>query len=408
MEQPGTAAQRYYGSMSAEALLSLGSMEGIYDLPAVETRAIPFQPGERRIPAWPGYALAAFVAAVSYAIHYLPVPPFRIASEYGARRPVSASIIAIVAGLLVRNLFAVTPASVDGCKKLVRKILPITIVLTGAGLNLASIASVGFTALTITLICIGLAVISAWYFGRMLGIHSKTALLIGTGTAICGTSAIVAVAPLIEAGDEDLTLSIGTVNLLGLILMFTLPLLGGLLRLRDEAFAVWAGTSIHAVPQVVAAAFAFSQKSGMLATLVKLVRVALLAPFTFVLALWYARRPAFASAANATPKVHYARLVPAFLWGFLALSLLNTLDMLPALQFHPAPFLPGVQRNFSVSSPNLLVEIGNMLLTLAMGAMGLEVNLRFLTKVGGRAILTGVGSCLALCGASLALIRLLM
>lgn len=394
--------------MSPEALLSLGSMEGIYDLPAIVPGIIPAKTAEKRIPAWPGYTLAASVAALSYAIHYLPVTPFRVVTGYGVRRPVSASIIAIVAGLLVRNLLAVAPSTVDSCKKLVRKILPVTIVLTGAGLNLAAIATVGFAALSVTFFCIILAVVSAWYFGRILGIHPKTALLIGTGTAICGTSAIVAVAPLIEADDEDLTLSVGTVNLLGLLLMFALPLAGGLLQLKDEAFAVWAGTSIHAVPQVVAAAFAFSQKAGTLATLVKLVRVSLLAPFTFVLALWYARRPAFAAGAVATPKVHYARLVPAFLWGFLALSLLNTLDLLPALQFHLAPFVPTMERDFSVSSTNLLVEIGNILLTLAMGAMGLEVNLRFLTKVGGRAIATGVGSCLALCAASLALIRLLM
>ena len=85
-------------------------------------------------------------------------------------------------------------------------------------------------------------------------------------------------------------LSMSTINLLGLPLMFLFPLAGAMLGLSDQAYGVWAGTSIHAVPQVVAAAFAFSPGAGSIATLVKLVRVALLAPFTFVLAIAYARR----------------------------------------------------------------------------------------------------------------------
>ena len=119
----------------------------------------------------------------------------------------------------------------------------------------------------------------------MLKLWKRTALLIGAGTAICGNSAIVAVAPLIDATDEDLMLSMSTINLLGLPLMFLFPLAGAMLGLGDQAYGVWAGTSIHAVPQVVAAAFAFSPGAGSIATLVKLVRVALLAPFTFVLAI---------------------------------------------------------------------------------------------------------------------------
>ena len=75
----------------------------------------------------------------------------------------------------------------------------------------------------------------------------------------------------------------GTVNVLGLLLMFCFPLLGSLMGLSDGAFGVWAGTSIHAVPQVIAAGFAFSEKAGVLATLVKLVRVTLLAPYLIVM-----------------------------------------------------------------------------------------------------------------------------
>jgi uncharacterized integral membrane protein (TIGR00698 family) len=385
-------SRTYYDSMSEEALLSLGSMEGVYHLPVVERRgATPARPQTESL--LPGYLAAATVAALGYAIHYLPFAPFRMEAAQAVRRPISAAIVAILVGVLARNLFPVTSSILPGCKTIVRRVIPLTIVLTGAGLNLAHIASVGLPSLAVTIVCIVLAMVSAHIAGRTLGLFPKTSLLIGAGTAICGTSAIVAVAPLIEAEDEDVTLSVGTVSLLGLVLMFALPMAGHLMRLDQAAFGVWAGTTIHAVPQVVTAGFAYGEQAGSLATLIKLMRVTLLAPFMFVLMALYARP-------RAGVTVHYSRFIPPFVWGFLAIALLNTLDLIPALDFG--------KHSLSVPLGSVLVEGGNILLTLAMAALGLEVNLRMLSSVGGKALAVGVISCLVLCAASLALIRLLL
>jgi uncharacterized integral membrane protein (TIGR00698 family) len=385
--------------LDAEALASLDSMEGL-DVPIVVTRAVPGKGKPVRPSIWPGYAAALLIAAAAYLVHYLPFVPFRIAGEFGVRRPVSPAIIAILLGVVARNALRLPHVILEGCKGIVRKVIPVTIVLTGFSLNLTSLEKVGVPALVIILTCIGVATGSAYWFGRMLKLWKRTALLIGAGTAICGNSAIVAVAPLIDATDEDLMLSMSTINLLGLPLMFLFPLAGAMLGLGDQAFGVWAGTSIHAVPQVVAAAFAFSPGAGSIATLVKLVRVALLAPFTFVLAIAYARRKRTDGV-----QVHYSRLVPPFFWGFVAAALMNTLGLIPALEFHP---VWQASRSFSVSTADVLADAGSFLLTLAMAAMGLEVDVHFLARVGGRALLTGVVSCLALCAASLALIRLML
>lgn len=373
-----------YGYISDEALLSLDSMEGIHQLPRTG------QP-ERKTLAWWGSLWAAAIAAFSFGIHYLPFPPFRVGAGSGVRYPISAAIIAIMGGVLIRNLFPLASSSVESARALARRVIPITIVLTGAGLNLVRIASVGWTALLVTLICIVLSMLAAIWFGKLLGVWARTGLLIGAGTAICGTSAIVAVAPLIEAEDQDIMLSISTVNILGLCLMFLLPAAGGLLHLRDDAFGIWAGTSIHAVPQVVAAAFAYSPQAGALATLVKLVRVTLLAPFLFIVSYLYARR-------HSTVAIPYAKLIPPFVYGFLALALLNTFRLLPVLQF---PF-------GTAPLSDLLASLGEILLTLSMAAMGLEVNVRFLARAGGAALLTGTAVSVILCIASLLLIRLLL
>lgn len=350
-------------------------MEGLLDLPAAKV-----QP-PRRAPEWPGYLAAGAVAALAFGAHELP-----------GLHLISTAILAMAGGILARNLITLPAPVVTGIKRVARTVIPVTIVLSGAGLDLSKIAAVGMTALAITLICIAIATLTATGTGRLLKVWPKTAMLIGAGTAICGTSAIVAVAPLIEAADEDLMLSIGTINILGLLLMFALPAIGAALHMSDQRFGVWAGVSIHAVPQVVAAAFAFSPAAGALATLVKLVRVTMLAPFLFVLGIVRARNLGTKS------KVNYAGLIPKFVWGFLILAGLSTLGLLPVLQF----------RFGAYPLARLLTNLGEYLLTLSMAALGMEVNIRFFAQVGGTALLTGLIACLTLCLGSLLLIYLLL
>jgi len=364
-------------------------MEGSVYRPVVER-----QPAAPRVklapkPLWPGWLAAIGVAALAYAIHYLPFAPFRV----GVRRPISAAILAILVGALAANFFPLGIKILHGAKDCVRRSIPLTIILTGASLSFANATAVGWRAFAIIVATMTSAMAAAWIFGRMLKLTSGASMLIGAGTAICGNSAIIAVAPLIDAEDRDVMLSVGAINVLGLALMFVSPFAGGLLGMNDQAYGVWAGTTIHAVPQAVAAGFAFSEKAGGLATLVKLVRVALLAPLLLILAFSYA------GSKGDRVKVHYARLIPPFLWGFLFLFALNSLGLLPSLQF---------QNGFGVASASVLTEAGNLLLTLSMAALGLEVNIRVLAKAGGAAMAAGTLTCIATCAASYLLIRALL
>src|SRR4051794_7983203 len=128
IRQPVTSSP----AISEEIDLSLSSMEGI--APEPSRKPSPLRS------VYPGALAALLVAAFSYALHFLPFAPFRIAGEHGFRRPISASIIAIVAGVLARNLFPLPSSVAPGCKTLTRRLLPVTIVLTGAGLNLTDMA----------------------------------------------------------------------------------------------------------------------------------------------------------------------------------------------------------------------------------------------------------------------------
>lgn len=388
-DRPERAAPPANFGIPLEALRSLDSMEGVYARPVAEIKAPPQLRPPKTSPL-SGYVLTLAATGFAYLVHYLPFPPFRVTGASGVRHPLSAAIIAMLAGIAVRNLIRLPAYVVESARGMPRRVIPASIVLTGAGLNLAAIASIGIRALMITLACLTVALASSIWLGAMTRLVRKTAILIGAGTAICGTSAIVAVAPLIQAEDQDMLLAIGTVNILGLAFMFAMPLLGSLMHLSDQAFGVWAGTSIHAVPQVLAAAFSYSQPAGALATLVKLVRVALLAPLIFGLGIWHSRQ-----AGAGKTEIHYHRLVPAFVWGFLVLASLNTADLLPVVQF----------RFGAYPTSSMLTDASELLLAISMAAMGLEVNIVQFSKIGGRAMLVGTLSGLILLATSLLLIR---
>ncbi len=380
---PG-AMNNFYGtivSISPEAAVSLGSMEGMVDTAVLEPPAT--SPIESFVASpWFGYVAAGTVTLLAYAMSHLPYMP-------------SLAMLAIILGVVVRNV-APIPGTVSlGCKKIVRSLIPVAIVFTGAGLSFAELGKVGFTAGAITLGCVAVALAGTYWIARALGLTHKTATLLGIGTGICGSSAIVAAAPLVEADDEDMVLSIGAVNLFGLLVMLALPAIGAAMALDAAAFGVWAGTTIHAVPQVLAAATGYDPAGDALqiATLVKLGRVAMLAPVVFVLAVMTAQ----ARATAGRRRIHYARLVPWFVWGFIVMALLNTMALLPQIHF--------AELNWTFDLDHVLDKnIGKLLLTVAMAAIGLEVRLKSLLSVGGKAVLAGLISSLLLAAASLVMI----
>lgn len=370
--------------------------------------ASPPKDSPRLLPIVAAMGLLIGLTVTAYAMHGLNFPPFRIETPGGVRRSVSPEIIAILLGVLLRNLMTLPPVVGGAARFVVRRILPATIVFMGAGLNLFDMQRIGLPALVVTLSSIIFATLAAYLIGQGLKLTPQSSLLIGAGTAICGNSAIVAVAPLVEAKDEDLVLSLGTINLFGLLVMLVLPLAGGFLQFGDEAFGVWAGVSVHAVPQAVAAGYAFSPAAGAVATLVKLVRVTLLTPVVIVLALVYARRHAGEANVREKTAVHFARLIPWYIWGFVVLSLVNTLGWLPELALTPDGWAASWWGGPKLAVSKLLTEVGKALLTLAMVAIGLEVNLKTLARVGLPAVLTGFLAAAGLVGFSWAAIRALL
>jgi len=300
-------------------------------------------------------------------------------------------MVAIVLGMAIANLAGLPKALVPGLKFTAKKLLPLAIILLGARLDFMMIVKVGAlgVALSVCTILLGLAIFA--FFIRRGWVKQKLGLLLGIGTAICGGTAIVAAAPILEAEDDDVTFGVATVTLVGLVAMFLLPLAGHAMHLSEKAFGIWAGLSIHQTPQVVAAGFAYGDTAGDTATIVKLARVSLLAPVLLIVSFRLAKKAANSgSAAQPKRSTRWLSMFPSFVLGFLAIALLRTLGWLPDVTFHIARSAIAGAGSHDVSLVKLCDTVSKFLIVTAMAAVGLETSVTSLRQTGLRPLLLGL------------------
>jgi len=357
-------------------------------------------------PRFPGLLLATAIAAIAVYVHSLPFAPFTVGEE--GRHPIDTMLIAIVIGIAIRNLLPMPEWLRPGIKYSVKKVLPFAIVLMGAKLDFFEVLRVSGRALSINLLCVTVALgLTIWLCARF-GVTRRLGLLIGIGTAICGGTAIAVTAPVIEAEDSETAFAVTTVTLFGLISIVAFPLIGTLLGLSQADFGVWAGTAIHATPQVMAAGFAYGPEAGEVAIIVKLVRVLLLAPMVVLIGALYAREKRRQQEAHVAPRTRLTTLFPPFILGFVGLAVAKTLNLLPNFTLHLEQSPLWEAGSVDVAMSTLATTVSSFLIAIAMAGVGLGVHLRGLAKIGVRALYVGLFAAVVLAGFSLLLIRLFL
>jgi uncharacterized integral membrane protein (TIGR00698 family) len=311
----------------------------------------------------------------------LPIWPFTLSN---GKHPFDSAGIAILLGLVLGNTLAIPTYFQPGIKFSVKKILPLGIVLLGARLNMADLMHVGFTGILLSILEIVLAFTVLRLLGRSMKLGSGITTLLGVGTGICGGSAILAAAPVIEAEEEDVVFSVAVVSLLGTAAMFLFPLIGHLLGMPQRSFGLWCGLTLHQTPQVVAAGFTYGHSAGEIATIAKLARVCLLAPAIFIMGFTYSRSKNRLSEANGSKrkKINYRSLVPTFIIGLFVLVALRTMGLLPDVTLHLGSdsVFGSITRNASIT--RLCADLSTFFIVISMAAAGLETRISVLRKIG--------------------------
>ncbi|MEP7028605.1 MAG: putative sulfate exporter family transporter [Candidatus Eisenbacteria bacterium] len=292
---------------------------------------------------------AALVLPLTLLAWYLaPLPGLQVLGPLG---------LALLLAALTRAAIGLPAGSETGVRFFARPLLRAAIVIMGVRLDFEKLVQAGPRVLAVDVLVVFLGVAFVGWMGGRMGVRRPLALLLGVGTSVCGASAIAAAGPLVRAEEDDVAVSIGLVSLLGTIGVVAYPALGRLLHLADAAYALLCGATLHEVPQVLAAAFARGQAAGDFGTLVKLTRVALLAPLALGLSA--------IETAHGGERISWRRLpVPWFVVGFVAVGALRSLGAIPA------SIVPGLEL------------VSKVLLVAAMAAVGLGVHAEAVKRLG--------------------------
>ncbi|MGO9007015.1 MAG: YeiH family protein [Beijerinckiaceae bacterium] len=321
---------------------------------------------------WPGLILTSAIAGASFALRELPgVSTF------------SPMILAIVIGIAFHNLVGTPARAKAGVAFSLRRILRFAIILLGLQLTVTQVREVGATGIAVIALTLAATFVFTTWLGRLLGVDRKLAQLIAAGTSICGASAVIATNTVTDARDEDVAYAVACVTVFGSIAMFVYPLLPGILNLAPHAYGLWAGSSIHEIAQVVAAAFQDGQSAGEFGTIAKLSRVMMLAPVVISLGLMARRRTHHAEDSR-NAKIP----MPWFVLGFIALVLINSIIAVPPT-IKPA-----------------IVATTSFGLAMALAAMGLETDVRKLRAKGLKPLLLGLAAFIFIAGFSLMLVKM--
>ncbi len=285
-----------------------------------------------------------------------------------------------VFGILLGMLFAKKrrPQAVEkGIQFTGKKILQYAIILLGFEMNLFHVMEVGEQSLYVMIFTLLAAFCAAFLVGKVLGLDRDMTSLIGAGTAICGGSAIAAVAPVIGAKDRDVVISIATIFFFNVLAVFIFPFLGHSWGMTDTGFGMWAGTAINDTSSVVAAGYAYSHEAGAYATIVKLTRTLMIVPVCLFFSLLVMK------GARSGAGFSLRRIFPMFVLYFVLACIVNTTGILPAEVSHG------------------LGMLGKFSIVLAMSAIGLNTDLPSLLKNGTRPLLLGMVCWIAVAGTSL-------
>ncbi len=311
----------------------------------------------------PGFGLALIIAAAAKFIEILL-----------SIHLIGASVIALFIGMIINHFWQPNQLFSGGLKFTSKKILKFAIILLGASLNISIVLEVGKMSLCVMvftlLTCFGIG----HFVGRALKINWKLSNLISAGTGICGGSAIAAIAPVIDADDSDIAYAMSATFLFDMAMIVLFPIMGQAMGLSDMAYGLWAGTAVNDTSSVVAAGYAFSETAGDFATMVKLTRTLSIIPTVITFALVNAhlkRKEAGVNGEAVKAKFSLIKIIPWFILGFLALTVINSFGVIPA----------------AVSSG--MKDVSKFLMVAALAAIGLNTSFKDMKKSGFRPMLHG-------------------
>ena len=284
-----------------------------------------------------------------------------------------AATIAIFLGMFVGNLFLGQEVFQKGYKFAESDLLAYSIVLLGGTISMSTLMELGWNGLIFIMLQMSVTIVAALYMGKKLGFSDNFRYLMASGNAVCGSSAIAATAPVIDADDKEKGIAITMVNVTGIFLMFIIPVVTDLLYGHETIkTSAMTGGILQSVGQVVASGAMVSEPVKDLATLFKILRVILLVVVVFILGQ-LKHQSDNKNVKKETEDIKVGRVkIPWYVIGFFVMCIISTIHLIPT----------GVSAIFK--------SVSNYFEVIALAAIGLKVNVRDLIKQGKAVSLYGM------------------
>lgn len=313
----------------------------------------------------PGLLLTAVIALATAWLANLPSV---------AQLGLGALTLAIIGGIILGNtLYPTVHGQCDaGVQFAKQKLLRLGIILYGFRLTFQQVLDVGVSGVVIDVLMLTSTFTLACWLGRkILKLDRETAWLIGAGSSICGAAAVLATEPVIKAESSKVAVAVATVVIFGTLAIFLYPLIWHsvspwLPGLSLSEFGIYTGSTMHEVAQVVAAGHAISPETENAAVIAKMLRVMMLAPFLVVIGVMVRR------SSPATGGEKQRITFPWFALAFILVALFNSAHLIPA---------PAIA---------VINQLDNVLLAMAMAALGLTTHMSQLKRAGFRPLLLGL------------------
>ncbi len=297
---------------------------------------------------FPGVAIAVTMAVLA---HFLsPFIPY-----------MGSVMLALIFGAIAGNTFMNGELCAPGIKFTEKKVLEAAIVLIGFGLEAHHLQTMGSSVMGILAASVFAVLTISYVLGKLFKSSNGLSFLLGAGSAICGSSAIAATAPIVDADEEETGLSLAIINVLGIIGLVGLPALAHFIDFDDLQTATLLGSVLQSLGHVVASGYAMGDEVGEWAVVVKMGRILFMVPL--LLALYFIKR---------NSKEGTKAKFPVFIALFVGSILLAQLEWLP------------------VGWNAALDNVGDVLLTVAMAAIGSKIKVKPLLKISGKGIAQGI------------------
>ena len=329
-----------------------------------------------------GLIIVPVVASLAYIVS------FQIGQYLGFdKSPLSPVIIAIFLGLFLSNVVKLSYQSDQVIKFYLTYVLKIGIILLGIRISFTEILTYGKLVLPLVIIVIIAVLILAKLVGKLLKLTHNMTILVAVGTAICGITAIVATAPIINAKKEETSYAVAVIAIFGSISMLTYPYLSYILFDGDMLkAALFLGSAIHDTAQVAGSALIYAQQFNSLetldiATITKLIRNSLMIVVIPLLVIIYAQKN------SKIEEFNYKKVLPLFILGFLLMALLRSIGDLTLEQGGKAFAL------LTLADYNQLIKtlqsLALICFVLAMTALGFSINIKDLINISFKPVIFG-------------------